>query len=105
MYKSEQKLASVLGIFASLSIFVACLGLFGLAAYSLKQRVKEIGIRKILGATLPGIISLLSKDFIKLVLLAIVIASPIAWYASNKWLQDFAYKINVSPVTFAWQES
>jgi putative ABC transport system permease protein len=101
MYKSEQKLASVLGVFTSLSIFVACLGLFGLAAYSLKQRVKEIGIRKILGATLPGIISLLSKDFIKLVLLALVIASPIAWYASNKWLQDFAYKINVSPVTFA----
>jgi putative ABC transport system permease protein len=100
MYRSEQKLASVLGLFTALSILVACMGLFGLAAYSLKQRVKEIGIRKILGASLPGIISLLSKDFVKLVLIALVIASPIAWYACDKWLQDFAYKINVSPAIF-----
>jgi putative ABC transport system permease protein len=75
---------------------IACLGLFGLAAYAAEQRNKEIGIRKVLGASVSGIVSMLSMDFIKLVCIAIVIASPIAWFAMNKWLQDFAYRINIS---------
>jgi len=71
------------------------LGLFGLAAYAAEQRTKEIGIRKVLGASMSGIVGMLSRDFIKLVIIAIVIASPLAWYAMNYWLQDFAYRINI----------
>jgi putative ABC transport system permease protein len=74
---------------------IACLGLFGLAAYAAEQRNKEIGIRKVLGASVPGIVGMLSTDFIKLVLISITIASPIALFAMNKWLQGFAYRINI----------
>jgi len=95
-YRSEQKIGLILGIFAGLTIFVACLGLFGLAKFTAEQRVKEIGIRKVLGASVAGVVSLLSKDFLKLVLIAFVIASPIAWYIMNKWLQDFAYRIDIT---------
>lgn len=96
MYKGEQKLSNVIGTFTGLSIFVSCLGLFGLAAFSIKQRVKEIGIRKVLGASVQNITSIVSKDFMKLVFISIVISSPIAWFVCNKWLQDFAYRINIS---------
>ncbi len=94
-YRAEQKIGSILGIFAGLTIFVACLGLFGLATFTAEQRTKEIGVRKVLGASVASIVTLLSRDFLKLVLIAIVIASPIAWYAMNRWLQDFAYKIDI----------
>jgi putative ABC transport system permease protein len=81
---------------AVLAIIIACLGLFGLATYAAEQRIKEIGIRKVLGASVRGIIAMLSKDFLKLVVIASIIAFPIAWFAMNKWLQDFAYRINIS---------
>lgn len=100
-YEKEQKTGLILGIFACLTIFVACLGLFGLATFTAEQRTKEIGIRKVLGATVPGVVSLLTKDFLKLVAVAFVIASPIAWFIMNKWLQDFAYRININWRVFA----
>ena len=78
-----------------LAISLACLGLFGLTAFAVVQRTKEIGIRKVLGATIPDIVSLLSKDFLLLVLVAVVVASPLAWLAANKWLQDFTYRIDI----------
>lgn len=95
IYQSEQRTSTVLEVFAELAIFVACLGLLGLVTFTTYQRTKEIGVRKVLGASVPGIVKLLSIDFIKLVLIAIVIASPIAWWVMNKWLQDFAYRINI----------
>jgi putative ABC transport system permease protein len=94
-YKTERKWSSIIGWAGGISVFLACLGLFGLAALSAINRTKEIGIRKVLGASLPSIIKLLSKDFLKLVILALVIAAPFAWYFMNKWLQDFAYRISI----------
>jgi putative ABC transport system permease protein len=96
MYKSEDKLRSLLWIFTAMAIFVGCLGLFGLAAYTAERRRKEVGIRKVLGASTKGVVVLLSKDFIKLVVISLLIASPVAWYFMNKWLQDFAYRIHIS---------
>lgn len=95
-YKSEQRFGKLFLNFAVLAIIISCLGLLGLASYSTMQRTREIGIRKVLGATVPNIVNLLSKDFLKLVVIAIVIASPIAWFAMHKWLQDFAYRIPIS---------
>jgi putative ABC transport system permease protein len=95
LYRSEQNMRSVLGAFTFLSVFVACLGLFGLAAFTIKQRFREIGIRKVLGSSVSGIVSLLSRDFLKLVLVSILIACPLAWYAMHTWLQDFAYKVEI----------
>ena len=100
-YRAEQKTGRILGIFAGLTIFIACLGLFGLATFTAEQRTKEIGVRKVLGASVGSIVALLSKDFLKLVLVAIVIASPLAWYAMHQWLQDFAYKIDIAWWVFA----
>jgi putative ABC transport system permease protein len=82
-------------------LLIACLGLFGLATFTAEQRTKEIGVRKVLGASVGSIVTLLSKDFLKLVLIAIVIASPIAWYAMHRWLQNFAYKIDIEWWVFA----
>ena len=96
MYKSEDKLKTLLWIFTGIAIFVGCLGLFGLATFTAERRRKELGIRKVLGASAQGLVMLLSKDFIKLVLVSVLIASPIAWLLMNKWLQDFAYRITVS---------
>ncbi len=101
-YQSEQKIGLILGIFAGLTIFVACLGLFGLVTFTAEQRTKQIGIRKVLGATVTSIVSLLSKDFLKLVFIAFAIASPVAWFMMNKWLQDFAYKTNISGWIFVF---
>lgn len=95
LYQSEQRQKSIFTVFSFIAIFIACLGLFGLSAFAISQRVKEIGIRKVLGANVNTIVALLSKDFLKLVLLAAIIAFPIAWYAMDSWLQDFAYRIDV----------
>ena len=100
-YASVEKQGQLLLLFSGLAIFIACLGLFGLAAFTAEQRTKEVGIRKVLGASVGSIVTLLSRDFVKLVLLAIVIASPLAWYGMNRWLQEFAYKIDMSWWTFA----
>lgn len=96
LYKGEERTGSMFTAFTALAIFIACLGLFGLAVYSAEQRTKEIGIRKVLGATVGGIISLLSKDFIRLILVSVVIATPVAWWAMHKWLQGFAFRIHIS---------
>jgi putative ABC transport system permease protein len=94
-YLTEQQTGKIFVTFAVLAIFIACLGLFGLAAYAAEQRTKEIGIRKVLGASVSNIAGMLSKDFLKLVLIASVIAFPVAWWAMHKWLQDFAYRVNI----------
>jgi putative ABC transport system permease protein len=100
LYVTEQRTATLFSIFSSLAIVLACLGLFGLAAISTVQRTKEIGIRKVLGATLMNICMLVSRSFLGMVLLAIVIASPLAWFAANKWLEGFVYRIPVHTWVF-----
>lgn len=101
VYRTEQRMGQIFLLFTTLAISIACLGLFGLSAYAAEQRSKEIGIRKVLGASIRSITTMLSKDFIKLVFLAIFIASPIAWYAIHQWLQDFAYRIDIEWWMFA----
>ncbi len=96
LYESEQKEGTLFTIFASLAIFIACLGLFGLATFNTMQRVKEIGIRKVLGASVPGILQLLSKEIILLIVIANVIAWPVAWIFMNKWLDTFAYHVDMN---------
>lgn len=100
-YKAEEKVGDIFGIFAGLAIFIACLGLFGLAAFTAEQRTKEVGIRKVLGATTGSIILLLSKEFMKLVLVSFVITVPLAWFAMDAWLQDFAYRTTIGVGVFA----
>lgn len=100
-YKEEARWSNIAGWAGGISIFLACLGLFGLAALSAVNRTKEIGIRKVLGASVTAIVSLLSKDFLKLVFIALVIAVPLAWYFMNNWLRDFAYRINIGWYVFA----
>jgi putative ABC transport system permease protein len=100
LYRSDKRTAQVVYIFSLLSILISCLGLFGLAAFAAEQRTKEIGIRKVLGASIAGITGLLAKDFLKLVLIAIVIASPIAYYFMQQWLSDFAYRIDIQAWMF-----
>lgn len=100
LYVSEKRMLKVSEIFASLAILIACLGLFGLASHVAEQRTKEIGIRKALGASTGSIIILLSKEFTKLVIISHVLAWPVAYYAMNKWLQDFAYRISLEVQTF-----
>ena len=95
LYTSENRTGRVFSIFAAIAILLACLGLFGLSAYAAQQRIKEIGVRKVLGASSATIVALLSRDFLKLVMVAFVLAAPIAWYFMNKWLQDFAYRVQV----------
>ena len=102
MYRSEQRIGKIFISFAILAIFVACLGLFGLATFTAEQRTKEIGIRKAMGASVIQIVNLLSKDFLRLVILGIVIASPVAYWAMNKWIQDFAYRDEISWWIFVW---
>ncbi|WP_128545971.1 ABC transporter permease [Larkinella soli] len=95
MYRAEQRVGRIVLTFSVLAILIACLGLFGLAAFMAEQRTKEIGVRKVLGASVTSIVALLSKDFLRLVLIAIVVATPIAWYAMSEWLKEFAYKIDI----------
>jgi putative ABC transport system permease protein len=99
-YEAETRLTAIVGYFAVIAILISCLGLFGLATFSAEQRTKEIGVRKVLGASVTGIVTLLSKDFLKLVGISIVIASPAAWWLMKKWLQDFAYRTNISWTVF-----
>jgi putative ABC transport system permease protein len=101
LYNSEMRTGKVFNLFALIAVLLACLGLFGLSAYDIRQRTKEIGIRKVLGASVSQIMFLLLRGILKLVLLAIVIAMPVAWWLSKKWLQDFAYRINISWWMFA----
>ena len=95
VYKADNQVSQIVGILAGLTILISCLGLFGLASYSAEKRVKEIGVRKVLGASVQNIVLLLANNFIKLVLIANLIAWPLAWYAIHKWLQDFAYRIDI----------
>ncbi len=94
-YRDDQLFGKITSFFSLLAVLIASLGLFGLSSYTIAQRAKEIGIRKVLGASVTGIVALLSKDFLRLVVVAIVLASPIAWYATSRWLDDFPYKISV----------
>ncbi|HKO80984.1 MAG TPA: ABC transporter permease [Chitinophagaceae bacterium] len=94
-FEDTQRTATLTGLFAGLTIFISCLGLFGLAAYMAENRIKEIGVRKVLGASVFNITALLSKEFLVLVIIAILIASPIAWYAMHEWLQGYSYRINI----------
>ncbi|MBK6998085.1 MAG: ABC transporter permease [Lewinellaceae bacterium] len=94
-YRAERRIGSILGAFAAFAIFIACLGLFGLASFTAEQRTKEIGIRKVLGASVAGITGLLARDFLKLVFVAILLASPVAYYFMQRWLADFAYRIDI----------
>ena len=94
-YGNEQKMEGIFYGFAGLSLLIGCLGLFGLSLYVVERKIKEIGIRKVLGASIPGIVGLLSRDFLKLVVIAALIASPIAWWLMNEWLKDFAYRVNI----------
>jgi putative ABC transport system permease protein len=95
LYDSEHRQKTLFTLFACIAIFIACLGLFGLSAFAISQRIKEIGIRKVLGADVSSIVTLLSKDFLKLVIISAVLAFPVAWYFMNNWLQDFAYRISM----------
>jgi len=94
-FDDQQRTKTLAGLFATLAIFISCLGLFGLSVYVAESRVKEIGIRKVLGASVGNIAKLLSFDFVKLVIFSIIIATPVSWYAMNKWLQDYTYRINI----------
>lgn len=100
-YEAESRLASMIRYFTILAIIISCLGLFGLATFSAEQRIKEIGIRKVLGASVSSLVALLSVDFLKLVIIAVVLASPIAWYIMQEWLQTFAYRVSISWQVFA----
>ena len=101
MYADVTRTGHIFTSFAILAIIIACLGLFALSAFMAEQRSKEIGIRKVLGASISGITTMLSMNFIKLVLIAIVIATPLAWWGMTKWLQDFAYQVPLSWWIFA----
>jgi putative ABC transport system permease protein len=101
LYRAEQRMGQLSILFSTLAILIACLGLFGLAAYAAEQRTSEIGIRKILGASVPNIVGLLSRDFGRLIVLSILIATPLAWIGMEKWLRNFAYRTTISPWLFA----
>jgi putative ABC transport system permease protein len=100
-YKAENRLATVVGYFTLMAVLISCLGLFGLAMFTAQRRVKEIGVRKVLGASMASIVGLLTKEFLSLVVIALVIASPLAYFFMNKWLQDFAYRIDIHWSVFA----
>ena len=96
LYDKEQKTAQLMNTAMLIAIFISCMGLFGLATFTAQQRLKEIGIRKVLGASVTGIVSMLSRDFLTLVIISMLIASPIAYYFMHLWLEDFAYRVNIS---------
>ncbi len=100
LYANEQQIGNIFGVFAFLAIFIACLGLFGLAAFTAEQRTKEIGVRKVMGASVTGIMGLLSKESMKLMFIAFILASPLAYFAMDSWLQDFAFRTDIKVTTF-----
>jgi ABC-type antimicrobial peptide transport system permease subunit len=100
LYRADYKTANLVWLFSIIAIFLSCLGLFGLAAFTAERRTREIGVRKVLGATVPDIVSLISKEFVWLVIASMLIASPFAWWAMNKWLENFSYRIAISPFFF-----
>ena len=100
-YKQENQLAQLYKVFAAIAIFLSCLGLYGLASFMAVQRIKEVGIRKVLGATTADIVYVFSKEFIILIAIAFAIAAPIAWYYMNQWLQNYSYRVNISWWLFA----
>ena len=100
-YRNEQKFSKGVGIVAALAIFIGCMGLFGLTSYAILQRTKEVGIRKVLGASVPNVIALFSQDFIKLILIANLIAIPLVYFAITLWLDHYAYKISLAWWLFA----
>jgi putative ABC transport system permease protein len=100
-YKADTRFGAVFGLFAGLAIIIACFGLLGLSAYNVLQRTKEIGIRKVLGASVNSLLVLLSKEFLLLVILSFFVAIPVTWLVMNNWLQDFAYRINIQWWVFA----
>lgn len=102
LYQSDQRLSTIVNLFGILAVIIACLGLYGLASFAAKKRIKEIGIRKVLGASVPGIVKLLSSDFIKLVAVANIIAFPAAFYLIKNWLEEFAYRVNVDLLIFLY---
>lgn len=101
-YDEDHKMAGIISGFAAVAIFICCLGLYGLSSYMAERRTKEIGIRKVMGASVQQIVRMISSEFVMLVLVALVIATPIAWYAMNKWLQGFAYRTEISGWIFVW---
>jgi putative ABC transport system permease protein len=101
-FKSEMLTEKLSQVFAILALLISCFGLFGLAAYTAEQRSKEIGIRKVMGASISSVVSLLSKDFLKLVIIAIVISMPLAWFLMSNWLKDYAYRIDIRWWMFAY---
>jgi putative ABC transport system permease protein len=100
MYKTEQRTGRLFTAFSVVAIFISCLGLFGLATFTAAQRIKEIGIRKVMGASVNEIVVLLSKDFLKLIVMALVIAVPASYFGMQNWLQDFAYRIPIDWTVF-----
>ncbi|MEO0858517.1 MAG: FtsX-like permease family protein, partial [Bacteroidota bacterium] len=99
-YRAETRFGQVFAVFAVLAIFIACLGLFGLASFTAAQRTKEIGVRKVLGASVPGLVTLLAKDFLVLVVAGFAVAVPVVWYGMSRWLADFAYRTDVGVLVF-----
>jgi ABC-type antimicrobial peptide transport system permease subunit len=95
LYEKDRQTATLINLAMAITIFISCIGLFGLTLFTAEKRAKEISIRKVLGATVSNIVLLLSKDFIILIIIALLIASPVAWYFMSQWLQDFAYHINI----------
>ncbi len=95
-YEKDQHISGMVEYFTLIAILIACLGLFGLSAFAAEQRIKEIGIRKVLGASVAGIVALLSRDFIRIVFIAICVALPLGWYILNKWLNGFEYRIHIN---------
>ncbi|MEJ0031406.1 MAG: FtsX-like permease family protein [Bacteroidota bacterium] len=100
MYSTEQRLGEIFTVFAVLAIIIACLGLFALTAFTAEQRTKEIGIRKVLGASVSGIVVLLSKEFGKLILIAFVLATPAAWYGITRWLESYTYRTEIGALVY-----
>lgn len=100
-FEAEKRIGTLAGLFAGLTIFISCLGLFGLATYMAENRIKEIGVRKVLGASVTGIAALLSKDFLKLVIISFVLAVPVAWWAMHSWLQDYSFRVTIQWWVFA----
>jgi ABC-type antimicrobial peptide transport system permease subunit len=99
-YEGEQRMSILLTIFTSIAIFIGCLGLLGLATFMANQKTKEIGVRKVLGASVESIVFLFTREYVKLILIGFVFSAPLAWYAMNLWLDNFAYKITLGPMMF-----